>query len=186
MAKINTTISAEVSIQAMAGTANAMTRPRLQTCQENTCRPAVKVPSASKVKTAIAVELAVKFLCTLGSNSTFITTIKASQCSACEPINISRAVLSAALGHPEPMQTSAISGSMSSQKPTIGCLEKLVYATPSVVRISTTAKGSSLSQKLRRGKARGAADDKGDCEVCEPVSVLLMSDPRLSSRRARS
>src|SRR5579862_6802909 len=110
----------------MAGTAKAMTRPRLHTCQENTCRPAVKVPSASKVNTAIAVELAVKFLCTLGSNSMFITTMKASQCSACEPINISRAVLSAALDHPEPTQTSASSGANSSQKPTIGCLVKLV------------------------------------------------------------
>ena len=78
------------------------------------------------MKTAIAVELAVKFLCTLGSNSMFITTMKASQCSACEPINVSRAVLSVALGHPEPIQTSAINGANSSQKPTIGCLEKLV------------------------------------------------------------
>jgi len=98
----------------------------MHTCQENTCRPAVKVPSARSVKTAMAVELAVKFRCTLGSNSRFITTMKASQCSACEPINISRAVRSAALGHPEPTQTSAISGANSSQKPTIGCLEKLV------------------------------------------------------------
>ena len=106
----------------MTGTANAMARPKRHTCQENTCSPAVKVPSASKVKTAIAVELAVKFRCTLGSNNRFITTMKASQCSTCEPIKISRAVLSAALGHPEPMQTSAINGARSSQNPTIGCL----------------------------------------------------------------
>src|ERR1700675_2892328 len=33
MAKITTTISAEFSIQAMAGTANAMAKPRLHTCQ---------------------------------------------------------------------------------------------------------------------------------------------------------
>src|SRR4029077_20844724 len=126
MAKITTTISAEFSIQAMAGTASAMARPSAQTCQENTCRPAVKVPSANSVNTAIAVEFAVKFRCTLGSSSMFITTMKASQCSTCEPINISRAVLSLALGHRDPTQTSASSGANNSQKPTIGCLEKLV------------------------------------------------------------
>ena len=108
------TISTEFSIQAMAGTASAMTRPRLHTCQENTCRPAVNVRSAKSVNTAIAVEFVVKFLCTLGSNSTFITTMKASQCSTCEPIKISRAVLSLALDHPEPTQTSASNGANSS------------------------------------------------------------------------
>src|ERR1700693_6278268 len=129
MTKITATISAEFSIQATAGTVKAMTRPKLHTCQENTCRPAVKVPSASHVKTAIAVELRLNFFCTLGSKTISTTTRKASQCSACEPINISRAVLSLALGHPEPIQTSASNGAKSSQKPTSGCLVKLVSAT---------------------------------------------------------
>src|SRR6516165_2152494 len=51
---IGTMSRAEFSIQAIAGIPSAMIRPRRQTCHESTCTPAVKVPSARRVKTARA------------------------------------------------------------------------------------------------------------------------------------
>src|SRR5580704_319942 len=86
-----------------------------------------------------------------------------------------RAGLSVALFHPVAMQTSAISGASDSQNTVIGCLEKLVYATPISVRISTRLNGSSLSQKpgchslclMPEGRLAGALAPFG------PVSVML-------------
>jgi uncharacterized membrane-anchored protein len=78
----STSSSAEFSIQAIAGMPSAMIRPSRQTCQDSTCTPAVKVPSASKVKIASPVALALKSRCTLASSIMFMTTMKAIQCSA--------------------------------------------------------------------------------------------------------
>ena len=78
----STSSSAEFSIQAIAGMPSAITRPSRQTCQDSTCTPAVKVPSASKVKIASPVALALKSRCTLASSIMFMTTMKAIQCSA--------------------------------------------------------------------------------------------------------
>ena len=78
---------AEFSIHAIAGMPNAMIKPSRQTCQERMCTPAVKVPSASNVKTAMPVEVAFKTLCTLARNTMFITSRNAIQCSNCVAIS---------------------------------------------------------------------------------------------------
>jgi len=51
----------------MVGTPSAMITPSKQTCQDSTCTPAVKVPSASKVKIASAVVCAVNMRCRLAA-----------------------------------------------------------------------------------------------------------------------
>src|SRR6516164_6390978 len=112
---IGTTSRAEFSIQAIAGIPSAMMRPRRQTCHENTCTPAVKVPSARRVKTASPVVCAVKILCTLLSSIKFITTRKANQCSAWVTIRRNRPLLSPASSHPAATQTSAMIGARISQ-----------------------------------------------------------------------
>ena len=61
-AAINTTIRADASIHAAAGTQSAMMNPRRQTCQERTCTPAVKVPSANNVRMESPVALALRIL----------------------------------------------------------------------------------------------------------------------------
>src|SRR5262245_31036954 len=77
---IGTTSRAEFSIQAIAGIPSAMIRPRRQTCHESTCTPAVKVPSARRVKTASPVACAVKILCTLLSSIKCMTSRKEIPC----------------------------------------------------------------------------------------------------------
>jgi hypothetical protein len=72
-AKTSSNSKAEFSIHAIAGMPNAMIKPSRQTCQERMCTPAVKVRSASNVKTARPVEVAFKTLCTLAKNTMFIT-----------------------------------------------------------------------------------------------------------------
>src|SRR5262245_11918386 len=112
---IGTTSRAEFSIQAIAGIPSAMIRPRRQTCHESTCTPAVKVPSARRVKTASPVACAVKILCTLLSSIKFMTSRKANQCSACVTIRRNRPFLSPASCHPAATQTSAMIGARISQ-----------------------------------------------------------------------
>src|SRR5215471_5365366 len=112
---IGTTSRAEFSIQAIAGIPRAMSRPRRQTCHESTCTPAVKVPSASRVKTASPVACAVKILCTLLSSIKFMTSRKANQCSACVTIRRNRPFLSPASCHLAATQTSAMIGARISQ-----------------------------------------------------------------------
>src|SRR5262249_19956475 len=112
---ISTTSKAEFSIQAIAGMPSAMIRPRRQTCHESTCTPAVKVPSARRVKTASPVACAVKILSTLLSSIKFMTSRKANQCSACVTIKRNRPFLSPAFSHPAATQTSAMIGARISQ-----------------------------------------------------------------------
>src|SRR5215472_4535219 len=112
---IGTTSRAEFSIQAIAAIPSAMIRPRRQICHESTCTPAVKVPSARRVKTASPVACAVKILCTLLSSIKFKTSRKANQCSTCVTIRRNRPLLSPASSHPAATQTSAMIGARISQ-----------------------------------------------------------------------
>src|SRR5262249_17512566 len=123
---IRTTSGPEFSTQATAGIPSAMIRRRRQPCHESTCTPAVKVPSARRVKTASPVACAVKILCTLLSSIKFMTSRKANQCSACVTIRRNRPFLSPASCHPAATQTSAMIGARISQYATIGSFEKLV------------------------------------------------------------
>src|SRR5262249_38891619 len=60
---IATTSRPDFTTQEIAGIPTPMTRPKRQPCHESTCTPAVKVPSARRVKTASPVACAVKILC---------------------------------------------------------------------------------------------------------------------------
>src|SRR5262245_54926578 len=172
----------------MAGTPSARTVPTRQMRHAAMRTPAVKVPTASIVNAASALASAFIIRLTSATNKRRIATSTAPQCSACVQIRCKRCSRFSASRHREMTQMSPMKGARTIQYVVMGVLEKLVYATPKIARISSRRYGHSLTRKARGLNRQAPRAGLSGCRstiVQSPVRFCHLTDKLRQARDVR-